>query len=216
MSVTRRRRAVVFDLDGTLLDSMSRVLHEIAEAIAPFHPLTPAEIFAKLGGPPSRFMAALLPDPNHVPLALARLNSLGNENWRRVTPYDGIAAQLRQLQAGGLRLAVWTGRDRDSGAWLLREHALEAFFDTVVYGDDLPTHKPDPEGLREIIRRLGVTEAETLYVGDADVDVLGGEACGIDTLLIDHGRAIPAEIGAKSWRRVATPRAACELLLQGL
>lgn len=52
-------------------------------------------------------------------------------------------------------------------------HALEPFA-AVVCGDDLPTHKPEPEGLRDILRRLQVTPAETLLVGDADVDVLGG------------------------------------------
>jgi HAD superfamily hydrolase (TIGR01509 family) len=214
MTSRKRRRAIVFDLDGTLLDSMSHVLREIAAAIAPYNPLPPEEIFAKLGGPPERFMAALLPNPAHVPLALARLNSRGNENWRRVTPFEGIADLLQRLRAAGLRLAVWTGRDRDSGAWLLREHRLEALFDTVVYGDDLATHKPDPEGLLEIMRRLKVTADETLFVGDADVDVLGGAACGVDTLLIHHGRAIAVEVTAQAWHSVATPREALELVLR--
>jgi phosphoglycolate phosphatase-like HAD superfamily hydrolase len=81
-----------------------------------------------------------------------------------------------------------------------------------VCGDDLPTHKPDPEGLREIVRRLGVRPEEVLFVGDADVDVLGGVGCGVDTLLIRHTREIELHIISKSWRTVASPGEAFEVL----
>jgi phosphoglycolate phosphatase len=216
MTPARPRRAIVFDLDGTLLDSMALVLRAIGHAIAPYNPLPPHEIFAKLGGPPERFLAALLPDPQHVPLALARLRELAETDWRQVKPYEGIAVQLQEIRAAGVRLAIWTGRDRESGAWLLQEHALEKFFDTVVYGDDLPTHKPDPAGLREIMRRLGVEAAETLYIGDSEVDVLGGVACGVDTLLIHHGRPVETHIATQSWRTVESPREALDLVMRSL
>jgi HAD superfamily hydrolase (TIGR01509 family) len=209
-------RAVVFDLDGTLLDSMTLVLQAIAEAIEPYAQLSQAEIFAKLGGPPERFMAGLLKDPAHIPLALARLNTRYNDAWRKVRPYAGIVDQLASLHARQVKLALWTGRDRESGAWLLREHRLDGYFDTVVYGDDLPSHKPDPEGLHEIMRRLAVAADETLFVGDADVDVLGGLAAGVETLLIHHDRPIAEDITTKSWQNVATPREALELVLRSL
>ena len=94
----------------------------------------------------------------------------------------------------------------------MRKLGLTDYFSTIVYGDDLPTHKPEPEGLREIMRRLKVDAVGTLMVGDADVDVLGAAACGVDTLLIDHGRAIPPAITAKSWRSVALPAEAYAVL----
>jgi phosphoglycolate phosphatase-like HAD superfamily hydrolase len=95
----------------------------------------------------------------------------------------------------------------------MRLHRLEDYFHTVLCGDDLPTHKPDPQGLREIIQRLGVTAEETLMIGDADVDVLGGVACAVDTVLIRHARDVDATVSAKAWRTVGSPAEAYELVL---
>ena len=77
----------------------------------------------------------------------------------------------------------------------------------------MPSHKPDPEGLREIMRRLRVKPADTLFVGDADVDVLGGVGCGVDTLLIRHNRDVELHIAAKSWRTVTSPKDAFALVM---
>ena len=121
---------------------------------------------------------------------------------------------LTELRALGIQLALWTGRDRVSADWLLKHHQLDTFFSAMVCGDDLPSHKPDPAGLRSIMARLGVTPEETLYVGDADVDVLGGVECGVDTLLIRHEREIELPIATKTWRMVASPREAFAVVLE--
>ena len=80
MSRTSPTDAVVFDLDGTLVDSLPLVLQAITHAIAPFGPLRPTmEIFARLGGPPERFMPGLLNDPRDTPAALARMEKFHYE-----------------------------------------------------------------------------------------------------------------------------------------
>lgn len=158
-------------------------------------------------------MTTLVNDLKDVPVALARMEAFHRLNAHLIRPFDGVLPLLRRLQAAGIQIAVWTGRDRVSASWLLREHQLEGFFETVVCGDDLPTHKPDPAGLKEIMGRLGVMATDTLLVGDADVDVLGGAACGVDTLLIRHNRRIELHVTAKSWRSVSSPGEAYELVL---
>jgi phosphoglycolate phosphatase-like HAD superfamily hydrolase len=112
-----------------------------------------------------------------------------------------------------VKLAVWTGRDRASGEELLKFHVMTDLFATIVYGDDLATHKPEPEGMGTILTRLDVSPGEALFVGDADVDVLGGFAGGVDTVLIRHGRTIAADVEQKAWRAVESPTNAFELLL---
>lgn len=206
-------RAVVFDLDGTLLDSLPLVLAAISHALEPFGVRPTMEIFARLGGPPARFLPTLLSDLSHVPAAMERMESFHRQNIHLIRPFAGAPRLLDDLRAHGIQSAIWTGRDRESAERLLREHKLDGYFTTIVCGDDLPTHKPDPEGLREIIRRLGIAAADTLFVGDADVDVLGGVACGVDTILIRHDRKIEAHITSQSWQAVLSPQEAYELVL---
>lgn len=199
-------RAVVFDLDGTLLDSLPLVLAAIQHAVEPFGGSRPTrDIFATLGGPPEKFMANLVSDLSHVPAALARMERFHAENTQLIQPFTGAAALLDALRAQGVQTAVWTGRDRRSTEVLLAQHGLAGHFSAVVCGDDFPTHKPDPEGLREILRRLDVAPEEALFLGDADVDVLGGVACGVDTILIRHEREIEAHVVARAWRLAASP-----------
>jgi phosphoglycolate phosphatase len=195
------------------VDSLPLVLESINHALAPFGSRTTSEIFSRLGGPPERFLPALLADIKNVPVALQRMVAFHHENVHLVRPYDGVSTFLTSLRTAGVHVALWTGRDRESAGWLLRTHQLDEFFATVVCGDDLPTNKPDPEGLREIMRRLDVRPAETLFVGDADVDVLGGVGCGVDTLLIRHAREIELHISAQTWRTVHLPRDAFDVVL---
>ena len=213
MNRQARLRAVVFDLDGTLLDSLSLVLRAITHALEPFGGRPTMDIFAHLGGPPGRFLGPLLDDLKNLPVALERLESFHRENAHLIQPYEGVSSTLESLRNAGVKLGLWTGRDRVSTDWLLKNHALEGYFNAVVCGDDLSSHKPDPAGLREIIRRLAVREEETLFVGDADVDVLGGVGCGVDTLLIRHSRSIELHITAKTWRTVASPNEAFSVIL---
>jgi HAD superfamily hydrolase (TIGR01509 family) len=207
-------RAVVFDLDGTLLDSLPLVLAAITHALEPFGTRPTMEIFAHLGGPPEKFLVPLVGDVKRLPAALHRMGVFHRENAHLIRPYEGAGAVLEELRRKGVQVGLWTGRDRVSTDWLLKLHQLEGHFSAIVCGDDLPSHKPDPEGLIEIMRRLQVAPAETLFVGDSDVDVLGGAGSGVDTLLIRHERAIEAEIAAKTWCTVASPADAFSLVLR--
>jgi HAD superfamily hydrolase (TIGR01509 family) len=206
-------RAVVFDLDGTLIDSLPLVLRAHHHAIAPFHPpLTDAQLLARFGGPPARLLRALLGDAAQAAEALRRLEEHWTVNAHEAQPFAGARALLADLRARGLALGLWTGRDRASTEALLRAHGLDAFFATSVCGDDLATHKPDAAGLREILQQLAVRADEALYVGDAEVDVRAGAAAGVRTLLIRHGREVAPEVVTQAWRVVETPGEAFALM----
>lgn len=206
-------RAVVFDLDGTLLDSMPLVLRAYAHALEPFHPpLSEEALLARLGGPPEKIFQQLLDNRSHVTDALQRLEKFGVENWQRIEPFAGMAELLRSLKNAGAALAVWTGRERESADWLLRRHGISEYLQTFVCGDDLPTHKPDPTGLVTVLQRLRVSGEEALFVGDAEVDLMAGAAVGVRTLLITHGLGLTAALADKAWQIVRTPAEAYDAL----
>lgn len=208
MSRSHPTRAVVFDLDGTLLDSLSLVLRAFTHAVAPFGGRPTMAMFATLGGPPDKVFNDLVDDPGQVPAALRRLHDFNQENQHLITPFAGAVELLDQLRARSVRLGVWTGRDRASTDYLLKVHQLTERFEAVVCGDDLASHKPDSEGLINLLKRLEVTAAHTLYVGDADVDVLGGAGARVDTILISQARVANPSVAAKAWRTVDSPAAA--------
>lgn len=215
MTVSPSHPAVVFDLDGTLLDSLPLVLAAIRHAIEPFGGTATMDLFAHLGGPPEKFMGPLVGHPANVPVALARMHAFHEKHHELIRPYPGALDTLAALREQRRPIAVWTGRDRRSTETLMRRWGFEGSLATVVCGDDLSTHKPHPEGLREILRRLAREPRECVMVGDADVDVLGANACAVDALLIRHQRTPAKEVVSKAWRMVETPADAYAAVLGG-
>src|SRR4051812_35669430 len=160
----RETRSVVFDLDGTLVDSLPLVLRAFSHALEPFAPQPTMQIFAQLGGPPERIFPGLLGGDRHLREAMTRLGAFNRDNHHLIEPFAGVPVVLEKLRQRDVSVAVWTGRDRESTEWLLQRHNLAQFFGTVVCGDDLPSHKPDPSGLQEILRRLEATVETSLMV----------------------------------------------------
>ena len=205
--------AVVFDLDGTLVDSMPLVLRAFAHALRPAcGELSPEQIMAHLGGPPERTFQTLIGTREGVADAMERLRDYSLKHWRQIRPFDGMTGLLDALIAAKRGVAVWTGRERESAEWILNENEIAPRLAACVYGDDLPTHKPHPGGLAETLRRLRVTKDESLFVGDADVDLLAGAELGVRTLLITHGRPVEKSLRVRAWRAVETPAEAYALV----
>ncbi len=188
-----RIRGVVFDLDGTLIDSMPFVIEGLATVVSPYRRRpSPDEVMEKLGGPSDACVRRLLGGRKHLAAALARYLDFLQQNENRMRPFRGARPLVRDLQAGRIRLGIWTGRERGSTLVRLQALSWEGSFDPIVCGDDLATHKPDPEGLRRILRSWRLRPDEAVFVGDSDQDLAGGRAAGVPTVIIHHGRHIAA------------------------
>jgi len=190
---TSRFRGVVFDLDGTLIDSMTFVVKGLATAVSPYRRRpSPAEVMRNLGGPSDACVRRLLGGRKHLAEALATYLGFLRRNEDRMRPFRGARVLMKDLQAASVRLGLWTGRERDSTEERLGALGWDRSFSPVVCGDDLPSHKPDPEGLLRILRSWRLKPEEALFVGDSDQDFEGGSAAGVPTVAIGHGRPIPA------------------------
>jgi len=196
-----KKRAAVFDLDGTLVDSMPFVVETFIFAVEPFRarPST-EEVLSHLGGPLDTCLRNLLGPVAAASFPAARKRLMDHEHGQeeKLPPFGGARELLVSLKAKGAGLGIWTGRDRWSAERMLEVHGLTDFFGAIVCGDDLPSHKPDPAGLIRAIRLLGATAEEAVFMGDADADVVGGHAAGVHTVFVHHGRNAPFHIHSRA------------------
>jgi HAD superfamily hydrolase (TIGR01509 family) len=212
-----RKRAAIFDLDGTLVDSMPFVIESFIHAVEPYRPRPSVpEVLAHLGGPLESCIRNLLgPEgAGSVAAATARLLEYEHHKEETLIPFPGSREMLARLRSRGVKLGIWTGRDRWSAERILRVHGMEEFFPTTVCGDDLPSHKPDPAGLLRAIELAGVGAAEAVFMGDADADVLGGHSAGVHTIFVHHGREAPASVHSRAAEVFAEPGPAYEAMLR--
>jgi HAD superfamily hydrolase (TIGR01509 family) len=179
-SARRAIEAVVFDLDGTLLDSMS------------FAPQVYATTVRDLGGP--ALSAETVVSRWHIgpaPVLLAHLldRAVGPDDMEcyhrnfaaavaDVRPFPGISALIDELRGSGYGIAIYTSAIRHAASRMLAQARLDAHFPVIVCGDEVGRPKPDPQGLRLACRRLGVDPVEAAYVGDAAVDLQCASAAG--------------------------------------
>ncbi len=196
MSGTRFRvDSVLFDLDGTLLDTVNdlgeaanRMLAELAR---PQRSLDQIRAFVGKGIP-HLVMRCMTEgseaSDGEIEVAIAAFRKHYAEvNGSRCRIYPGVVETLDSMRRRGLRLAVVTNKATPFTLPLLESTGLAGFFGAVVCGDTLPVRKPDPEVLRHACRMLGTETGRALMVGDSINDAQAARAAGIPVLLVTYG-----------------------------
>lgn len=182
---------IVFDLDGTLIDSAPDIQgianHLLSREGA--DPITLAQTRDFIGNGASTFVARMraardLPEDQHDRLLADFVASYDTAVTRTVL-YPGVAEALAVLQAAGHGLGICTNKPLRATRAVLAHFALEPFFGTVLGGDSLPSHKPDPAPLLAAFEALG--PGPRVYVGDSEVDAETARRAGIPFLLFTEG-----------------------------
>jgi HAD superfamily hydrolase (TIGR01509 family) len=171
--------AVIWDMDGTLIDSTQVVTDAYIGAVAALggQPTTAEAVVAAYPlGPPANILAHLLGRASieaDVDEYLARLRA----DAASAPPYPGVEPTLEGLRQR-VRLGVFTGANRASAMILLGAAGLARHFDAVVGGDEVERVKPAPDGVLAACRALGVAPARAAYVGDSPSDLGAARASG--------------------------------------
>ena len=175
-------QAILFDLDGTLVDSAKLIygaFNHVAEKYLGRR-YTPEEITPFFGPSEDSTWAKLL-SPDQLEGALKAYYSYYRRNHDEVILYEGIPRLLKRLGERRVPLAIVTGRGKRTTEITLELCRLGPFFQEVVTSDDLTHPKPHPQCVLEACRRLGVQPAQALMVGDSRLDIQAGRSAGAVT-----------------------------------
>jgi phosphoglycolate phosphatase/pyrophosphatase PpaX len=179
-------RAILFDLDGTLIDTFWLYAEAFRRALTPYlgHMPTDEEMMARGPGSERSFLTGWLGEE-----AGARCHADFGRHYEELHRhlhggmYDGVREMLAALRTAGYPLGVVTGKGRHAWEVTAREMDLGDFA-VVVTDDDVAAAKPDPEGLLTAARTLALPPAEIVYVGDSQADLLAGRAAGMRTAAV--------------------------------
>jgi phosphoglycolate phosphatase/AHBA synthesis associated protein len=181
-------RAVIFDMDGTLLDSLDTVPVAYMATVEELtgRSCTVDEIVSNYSvGPGRAMLSELLGRPcEENDLALCHDHLRRRRSF--VHSYPGIERSLSEL-AATLKVGVFTGAGRGAAEILLAHTGLRKYFDVVVTGDDVLRPKPAPDGILAACEALGAPVGEAAYVGDAPNDMHAAAAAEVLAVLAGWG-----------------------------
>jgi len=216
---------VVFDLDGTLVDSaedLADAVNATLDRIAPGAPPLPKDQIRGFVGQGARSLveralrAASLPQGADGVLPLF-MDIYGRHLLDKTRLYPGVAEALDAL--GGYTLAVLTNKPGPMSRTILEGLGVARRFARICGPDDVPARKPDPAGLLQLMGEAGAAPSATAMVGDSAIDVLTGRAAAVRTVGVSYGldaiglRAEPPDVvlddlrELPGWLRRPRPRA---------
>lgn len=199
--------AVLFDLDGTLLDTLELILSSVRYAFTKLErtPPTDEEWLAGVGIPLFTMLRRYASDDADCQLLLATYREYQVQHHDRLTRcYDDVVDTVRTLRERGHPIAIVTSKSEALALRGLALVGLASSMDTIVGCDGTTRHKPDPEPVRIALQRLDVAPHQAIFVGDSVHDVLAGNAAGVTTAAALWGAFKRDDIAAGSPKHYLT------------
>ncbi len=199
-------RHAIWDVDGTLFDTYPAISAALLEALVDFGASAPLPEIESLARVEVFRCAAEL--AARFDLSTDELIRGFGKHYAAVPlaaqpPFPGVREVCEKLAATGGVNAIVTHRNAESTAGLLAEHGLRPLFAEVISRDDGYPRKPDPAAFLAILRDQRLDPAETLAIGDREIDILAGRAAGLPTCLFRDGpSAVPADIAIRDFKEL--------------
>jgi pyrophosphatase PpaX len=186
---------VLFDLDGTLIDSGPIIIASMRHASLTVLGVEPDEerVRAAIGGP-GLYAQMYELDPERVDELVEVYRAHNEPLHAELRAFDGVLDLLPRLRAEGRRLGIVTAkRLLTVGLALDRFPVLRDVPEVLIGMEDTERHKPDPEPILEALKRLGATPADAAYVGDSPFDIAASKAAGTFAVAVTWGGIHTAE-----------------------
>ena len=187
---------LVFDLDGTLVDSVMDLRAALNEVLRErgHRALSRAEVKHMIGeGVPAlvaRALAASGADPAEAPMALPRFLEIYEANPTQLSrPYPGVPETLATLRRRGYRTAICTNKPQQATLAVMQGLDLLPLFDGVAGGDRFPVRKPHPGHLLQLIAELGARPEASAMIGDNENDAAAARSAAVPLVLVRYGYA---------------------------
>jgi pyrophosphatase PpaX len=185
-------KGVVFDFDGTILDSMQMVFDTLNDALRKRGlPPIEIEVLGRMAGLP---VIEIISSKAKITEATAK--EVEKDVFEVYTAFCRTSCQLlphvesilKTLKSKQIKLGLLTTTPRKPLRAVAEKFSLMSYFDIMVAKEDAK-NKPDPEGLERVIKEFGIRKDECLYVGDSPIDILTGKAAGVKTIAVTTGIA---------------------------
>lgn len=173
---------ILFDLDGTLIDTNELILQSFEHTFETFFPgqYTRADILPHMGQPLVTQFGRFAPDRVQEMIDVYREHNIANHD-RLVTIFPDVREVLQELKDMGCTMAVVTSKMRRTALMGVQLFGIESFFDAFVTIEDTDKHKPHPEPLLLAMKKIGAQPDQTLMIGDSPYDIEGGKRAGVAT-----------------------------------
>lgn len=211
-------RAIAFDLDGTLIDSVPDLAAATNATLAQnqYQPVTEALVRSWVGNGAQvlmqralSYVSAMPEDAPDLQVILEQImpqfmHHYGEHLQKHSRLYPGVIDTLQQLKQAGFKLAIVTNKPYRFTVPLLTAFGLDDLFSEVLGGDSLAKMKPDPMPLQHLLKQWQLDESQLLMIGDSKNDILAAKAANVMSIGLTYGYNYGEDIGLSS------PHAICE------
>ena len=185
-------RGIVFDFDGTIVDSMQMVFEALNDALKRQSlPTIEVELLGRMAGLP---VIDIISSKAYITEAAAK--EVEKDVFKTYTSFCRTSCQLlphvestlKTLKSKKIKLGLFTTTPTKPLMAVEKKFSLKDYFDIMIAKEDAE-NKPNPEGLNKIVKEFGIRKDECLYVGDSPIDILTGKAAGIKAIAVTTGIA---------------------------
>lgn len=188
-------KAILFDIDGTLLDTREFIIQAYLHTIQKHGKIVydKTELMTFINGTIFEVYERALPGFDLQPL-VDEHEAFQTANLDLITAYDDVHATFDALSREGIQIAALTNRRKKSAHTNLKLHNLDVYFKLVLTPEDLTRGKPDPEGVQKALKYFKINKHEIAMVGDAVTDIETGKNAGVKTVGVTHGFSSRAQL----------------------